>query len=1150
MPPGPTNDSVVRGACSNCGNDVEAAFRFCPFCGSPMGSAAPSLIERRVIAVLFCDLVNFSELAYRTDAEDIQQLLARYLALTRSCLESYGAVVEKFIGDAVVAVFGYDAAHDDDCERALLAALGVLDALGEYNRSAAHSLHVHLGIHVGEAVADLGASPAAGEGFIAGHVVNLAQRLQSLAPPDAVVVSREVVDRTKHRFSFEPQPPSIVKGHPGPLEHWQLRGVRQSAAPGVLPLVGRTRELAQLETHLHAVAQRPRSQVVTLSGEAGSGKSRLLLEFESLAKVQPFPVTWRKGRCLPYGTGVTFSALAEVLKQSTGVLDSDSFEVVTSKVESAFESDPDADWVVPRLLPLLGVTSSSVEREEMFSAWVTALVSLSRDVPTILVIEDVHWADAAMRAFVEHVAAQSLPSHLLLVLSTRPSLLEANPGWPSERTHQLPLHPLDATAMEQVVAAELGQPGQVLSMSLRHSLLERAAGNPLFAREFARLVRDSRRLGGSDPDEADSLPVPATIHALLGARLDTLSLVERAIVQCAAVIGKIFWAGAICVLGDADDEDVRGTLDTLSRRGIVRRHDRSSLAGEEEYSFSHVLLRDVAYDRAPRAWRRHAHLRAIEWMEMVANSRVDEVAEVLVFHAMSALDLATLAGDSQTAARATVLALTYSRLAARRAMALDVRQAFGMLEIARGLTPPGDPTEPETLLSWAAVAFALDRVAEATDVRRSVVETLRAGGDQRLLAKALMDLGDGYYQLGDLERALSADREAAEIGRSLAPTEDAGDPVANLALTLAATVADEEGLAVADEAEQRAASAGLPIPLSALRARAVLRLQFGDPSGVADHDEALRRLAAERAPISRIASALSARAEGVRSVSGPDAALAAYAEAVDYATSHGLVNIGEWTKVTRLGPLLESGDVAEVLAQARAAVPAQARSLIGIDALGALVAAATELERMDVLDACRLEVVQRNEAALEQGRQDPEGVVVTVLAGARCAYLAGDRDAAIDLLDRFMALPKARETSSYGHHLLGYVRLALACEAAERAHVLATPDRPDRTLRGLAQRTAVGWLDLEAGEYVQAGGTFSASAQQWWAVGNRLEHSYCLVGRATALAALGDQSAPSARGDAQRARAALGLAWPRIAPTPVDLGHDESVDLENPTSPL
>ncbi len=1113
-----------------------------------MGSTAPGLIERRVIAVLFCDLVNFSELAYQSDAEDVQRLLRTYLSLTRECLESYGAVVEKFIGDAVVAVFGYDAAHDDDCERALFAALGVLEALAEYNRSAAQSLHVHLGIHVGEAVADLGASPAAGEGFIAGHVVNLAQRLQSLASPDTVVVSREVLDRTRHRFSFEPQPASSVKGQPGPLEHWRLRGVRQSAPPDVLPLVGRTQELAQLGTHLHDVAHAARSQVVTLSGEAGSGKSRLLLEFESVAKAQPFRVTWRKGRCLPYGTGVTFSALAEVLKQSTGVLDSDSSQLVTSKVESAFEGDPDADWVVPRLLPLLGVTSSSVDREELFSAWVTALVSLSRDMPTVLVIEDVHWADGAMRAFVEHVAAKPLPSHLLVVLSTRPSLLEEIPGWPSALAHQIPLLPLDATATEQVVAAELGPAGQALSMSLRHSLLERAAGNPLFAREFARLVRDSRRLGGSDPEEADSLPVPTTIHALLGARLDTLSLVERAIVQCAAVIGKVFWTGAICVLGDLDDDDVRRTLDTLSRRGIVGRHDRSTLAGEEEYSFSHVLLRDVAYDRAPRAWRRHAHLRAIEWMEAVANSRVDEVAEVLVFHATSALDLATLAGDSQTAARATALALTYSRLAARRAMALDVRQAFGMLEIARGLTTPGDPTEPETLLSWATAAFAVDRVAEATEVRGRVVDMLRGSEDRRLFATALMELGDGCYQLGDLDGALRADREAAEIGRSLLPVQGARDPVANLALTLAATIADEEGLSVADEAQQRAAAAGLPIPLPALRARAMLRLQFGDPEGLVDHDEAIRRLTAERAPISSIASALSVRAEGIWSVLGPDAAIRAYAEAVDYATSHGLLNIGQWTKVTRLGPLLESGDVIDVMAEAQTAVPAHATSLIGIDALGALVAAGTELERLDVLEVCRPEVMERTDAALEQGKQDPEGVVVTVLAGARCAYLTGDRDTAIDLLDRFLALPKARETSSYGHHLLGYVRLALACGAADWASVLATPGRADRTLRGLAQRTAVGWLDLDAGEYQRAVETFSGSAQQWWAAGNRLEHSYCLVGRAAALAAAGDRSAEGARGDAERARAALGLGWPRISPTPVDLGLDVSVDREDPTS--
>jgi len=1117
-------------ACSVCGSTIEPTYRFCPACGAHTSpEVTVSHVERRVIAVLFCDLVNFSELAYRTDAEGVQELLATYLDLVRRELESYGGVVEKFIGDAVVAVFGYEEAHDDDADRALLAALGVLEALRTHNRSGATPLHVHVGVHVGEAVADLGASPAHGEGFVAGHVVNLAQRLQTLAPPDTIIVSREVVDRTQRGFSFSRRPPAPVKGHPGLLENWQLRGTRRRVTPDVLPLVGRDDELRLLTNVLHEVADGTQSQVVTIVGEAGAGKSRLLLEFEAWARTQPFSVVWLRGRCLPYGNGVTFSAVAEILKQSTGVLDSDPPDVVRSKVETALAGEVDAAWLTQRLLPLLGVEVASVERDELFSAWTTALLSLGRESPSVVVIEDVHWADDALRAFVERISTGPLPGHLLLVLTTRPSLVEERPGWPAATARQLVLSPLSATQTEMLVSAELG--GAPLSASLRHSLLERAGGNPLFAREFARLVRDARRLGDGDPAEADSLPVPATIHALLAARLDTLSLLERAVLQCAAVIGKVFWAGAVAALGDFDGDEALRTLDVLASHGVVRPRDVSSLAGESEFAFSHALLRDVAYERAPRAWRRNAHLGAVAWVEQVAGSRLEEVAEVLVHHATAALDFATLTDSPELADQAAELARRYAQMAAHRAIALDAGRALQMLDVAAQLTSPGDPDEAGILLSWAVAAVAVNRVTEAAAVRQRVVEMLRTGSDRRLLATALMDLGDARYKLGDLEGALAADREAADIGRDLPPVSDEGDPLANLALTLAA-LANLEGLGVAEEAQRRAEHAGLPIPLQALRARAMLRLQQGDPAGLADHDAALARLVAEHRPTRSIASAMTARAGGVWMVDGPDAAVTAYSEAMDFAMSRGLKNLVEWTRVNRLGPLLESGAVAEALDQALSIWPSLSQGLEGVDALVVVAHAAVELDRRDVVTERLDAVLECAEEALQAAANDPYGVALGVLPALRTLQYLGEHARAHDLLVRFAGVAAARQTPPYVESLTGYVRSALLCGRPDLARVLATLDRVDRTLRGTAQLTAAAWLALDAGQYADAVNGYRATAEVWWSVGNRLEHSYCLVGIATALEVSGDPGVDEGRAEAELARSAMALPWPAVVPVP------------------
>jgi tetratricopeptide (TPR) repeat protein len=623
--------------------------------------------------------------------------------------------------------------------------------------------------------------------------------------------------------------------------------------------------------------------------------------------------------------------------------------------------------------------------------------------------------------------------------------------------------------------------------------------------------------------------VPTSIQALLAARLDTLSMFERAIVRCASLIGKVFWAAAVASLGDFTPAEVQRGLDALCEQGIVRRREISVLAGEAEYSFSHALLRDVAYERAPRTWRRSAHLDAISWIESVAGSRLDEVAEVMVHHARAAHEFAVLTHAPDVAEHARKLVCQYAMVAARRAALLDAGQALVLLDIAVEFSRSADPDESEVWLAWASAAYSVNRVSEATRMRIRVVERLRASdGDPALLATALMDLSDGYYQLGELEEALAADREAAQIGRSLPSRDEGNDPVANLALTLAA-VGDMEGLAVAEEAERRAAELARPIPLLALRARGMLRLQAGAAEGLADLEEAVRRVVEERRSSRDVASAMSDYAEAVWTVRGSDAGVTAYSTAIDFAASRGLVNMAQWNAANRLSPLLECGSIREVLDEAARLWPALAESRNAPTVLNALVAAAGELDDQVCLQEYRQATLDAADTALKQSHIDPDSVVCAGIAAIRTSLLLDAPDVAADILTRTGQVTAIREAASYGQYLVQLVRLALACGLTDLASTLSRSRRVDHTLRGVAHDEAMAWVRLLSGD-LEAASQLAAAGQRWWQVGNRLEHSYCLAGVALAEAAPG-RDASGAQLRAEQARAALGLSWPRLVPT-------------------
>jgi class 3 adenylate cyclase len=424
--------------CPSCGKKLPGEFPFCPFCAAPLTThpAAPVQEERKIVTVLFCDLVGFTAASEGADPEDVRSRIRPYHARLRQEIERYGGTVEKFIGDAVMAVFGAPTAHEDDAERAVRAGLRILEAIEELNdQDPALALQVRIGINTGEAVVALGARPEEGEGIVTGDVVNTASRMQSAAPVDAIAVSEQTYRQTERVFDYEELEPVQVKGKTEPLALYRPLAVRARFGADVTrthtaPLVGRELEKPLLIGAFERSAQQRSCQLVTIVGEPGVGKSRLCAELFGYLEDRPGLVRWRQGRSLPYGEGIAFWALGEIVKAECGILESDSPEQATAKLEQALPADePDRPWLLARLSPLVGTGGEPASQEESFTAWRRFLESLAEWRETILVFEDLHWADEALLSFLEHLADWSQRVPLLLLCTARPELQEQHPTW-------------------------------------------------------------------------------------------------------------------------------------------------------------------------------------------------------------------------------------------------------------------------------------------------------------------------------------------------------------------------------------------------------------------------------------------------------------------------------------------------------------------------------------------------------------------------------------------------------------------------------------------------------------------------------------------------------------------------------------------------
>jgi predicted ATPase/class 3 adenylate cyclase len=817
--------------------------------------------ERRVISVLFCDLVGFTGRAETLDVEDVDQFLSSYHQLFRRTLERHGATVEKFIGDAVMAVFGAPRAHEDDAERAVRAALSIQVALADL-RDGGEDVHVRVGITTGEALVAFDTDPATGEGMTSGDVVNTAARLQAAAPPDSVLVDERTHRLTRAAIRYHAAEPVVAKGKREPVPAWHAVETR-TPVHGRRPadkvaLVARTDVLERLEAVCAESRDRRSVRLMTLVGPPGIGKSRVVEELRSRSDA-----VWRSGRCLAYGDGVSFWPLSEIVTSEAGVLDSDTPDQGRAKLERATAAVlDDADeraWVLRHLEPLIGVrphgtaSGGGDETAEAFAAWRRYLEALAQRTRLVVVFEDVHWADEELVSFIGTLASRITDAPLAIVCTTRPELLDRPGGWMAAQpnAHTLVLAPLDPDETRLLVARLLDE--APLPRAVREALVERAEGNPLYAGEYVRMLKDQGLLvRGAAGWRLDAPPehAPESVQAIIAARLDTLDTQQRRFIADAAVIGRSGFLGTVCALGGQSPWQADEVLHQLEQKQLVQCRGRPTVAGEVEWSFAHALIQDVAYRQIRRADRADRHERAGAWFDALAGGR-GHTAQLRAHHYGAALALRRALG--QDASKLEPSAQAAFADAGRQSLAVAAYPAAAAyLDAALELTPNVAPDRRRLVLDHATAHHRAGTATEtllrdAADTQVSADDWAGAAAACALLAFWLSNAARDNDAdeviargLGYASRGVHTHAESQLAAMRVRGLLSEGDTAA--ALTLAE--------AVMRRAEQAGDEAGRAVMLGVHGE--VLVATRGDASGLTRLSEAaetLARLAHPDAPI-------------------------------------------------------------------------------------------------------------------------------------------------------------------------------------------------------------------------------------------------------------------------------------------------------------
>jgi class 3 adenylate cyclase/tetratricopeptide (TPR) repeat protein len=808
--------------------------------------------ERKVVTVLFVDLVGFTAMSETLDPEDVQRILAPYYETARTQLVRYGGTVEKFIGDAVMALFGAPVAHEDDPERAVRAAWAVCQSVARLESPPAlPTLHVRIGITTGEAIVLRTASPREGEAMAHGDVVNTAARLQAQAPVDGILVDERTYRATRFMIDFRAAEPIRARGKTEPVPVWEV--VAPRARLGIdrhrhqRRIVDRRDELQAMETALETAVETGSAHRVVLSGPAGIGKSRLVWElFRDVDRSRRL-VYWRQGRSLPYGDGVTFWALAEIVKAQAGILATDSTEAVREKlrlaVQDVIAERNDAEWIGDHLAPLAGLPAvpelRPEDRAEAFSAWRGFLEALAARRPLVLVFEDLHWADDGLLDFISDQLGNRFQRPLVVVGTCRPELLERRPDWEGQRTGAtlLELEPLSKEETGRLVADLLG--GGDTPDELRSLVIERTGGNALYAEEYVHMLLDRGLLeqsGSSWALNAEDVPLPDSVHAIIAARLDALPAELKQLLQDASVVGKGFWLDALASVGGYPRATAEARVRDLERKQLVRREHDSIVSGEPQYAFFHDVVRDVAHSQIPRAVRADKHRRAGEWIESLAADRSEDHAEMLAHHYLTALGFAEAAGEpTEALTERTRQAL---RDVGDRAFSLtDFAKAARFYAEALDLWPLDASERADLLFSLGRAQLHAD--GSGGDALAEARGRFLATGLLERAAEATVLLGELHWMRGDRE-ALGYLEEAAALLADAPPSSTKAYVIANVARFRMIHSEYEEAVRQGREALDMARQ----LELGELRAHALAsiglaRTRSGDAGGLADLEESI-----------------------------------------------------------------------------------------------------------------------------------------------------------------------------------------------------------------------------------------------------------------------------------------------------------------------
>lgn len=799
-------------ACASCLAPLHPGANFCPNCGAKV-VASDTRTDREVrktVTVLFSDLAGSTALGERMDPEPLRALMARYFATMSAIIERHGGTIEKFIGDAIMAVFGVPVVHEDDALRAVRAAIEMRDALADLNVDlVARGLEIRTrtGVNTGEVVT--GRAESSGT-LVTGDPVNTAARLEQAADANEILIGPDTLRLVRDRVRAEPVPPMAMKGKALPVAAHRLIGLAPDADGRRVdsPMVGRTGELALLRQTWDRVVLSRAPQLFTVLGSAGVGKSRLAHEF--LASVEGAATL--RGRCLPYGEGITYWPLAEVLRTAAGVEEVDDAATARTRIEALAEGEPNGVAIGARLTEVVGLSNGGASQEELFWAVRRTFESMARHRPVILVLDDLHWAEPTFLDLVEHLADWAREAPLLILVMARPELLEVRGSWGGGKLNAttILLEPLPTDASLHLLDALPG--GAVLPDALRRRIAETAEGNPLFLEEMVGMLVEEGHLvqggGGWHPAGGiERVRIPGSINALLSARLDGLAPGERDVAQRAAVVGRIFERGAVTELCPAPERpQVTSRLLSLVRKELIRPDPQAGLGGDDAFRFRHMLVRDAAYEALPKAERAALHEAFAAWLERIVGDRVGEYEEVVAHHLEQAYGYRQELGEPGTDAlgrQAAARLISASRRAQARgdtpAATVLRRQALHLpmvtaervavlVQLARSALDADDAAGAGALLDEAGAL-----VADATDQRdvlelhvlvgrgfiRASAETmpdfqsitrdarraaagLEAAGDAAGVARALDLLAFASYFARDMEAAGSAWRAAAD----------------------------------------------------------------------------------------------------------------------------------------------------------------------------------------------------------------------------------------------------------------------------------------------------------------------------------------------------------------------------------------------------